>query len=67
MIIYMNKHWQIIIYKTLNGEYPVQEFIDSLELKTQAKVQQTINLLREYGIQLSLPHIKNLQVLSFGN
>lgn len=52
--------WQIRLYKSPNGEVPVQLFIDSLEIKAQAKVRNTIKLLQEFGIRLGLPHAKKL-------
>lgn len=56
----MKKQWKVILYKTSSGDYPVQEFIDGLEIKAQSKVQGTIKLLQEYGIRLGLPHVKKL-------
>ncbi len=48
------------MYKTSGGAYPVQEFIDSLEIKVQSKVKDSIKLLQEFGIRLGLPHVKKL-------
>lgn len=56
----MEEQWKVISYRTLSGDYPVQQFIDSLEIKAQSKVQDTIKLLREFGIRLGLPHVKKL-------
>ncbi len=38
----------------------VVEFIDSLPIKAQAKIERSIQLLREFGNMLSLPHSKQL-------
>lgn len=56
----MEDKWQVILYRSPRGTYPVQQFIDSLEIKAQSKVQDTIKLLREFGIQLGFPHVKKL-------
>lgn len=56
----MDEKWKILLYRTLQGESPVQEFIDSLELRAQAKVYDAINLLRSFGIKLGPPHVKKL-------
>ena len=56
----MEERWKILLYRTLQGESPVKEFIDNLELKTQSKVRNTINLLRDFGTRSGSPHIKKL-------
>lgn len=53
--------WKIILYRNPSGDHPVQEFIDSLEIKAQSKVQDSIKLLREFGIRLGSPHIKKFK------
>jgi phage-related protein len=56
----MDKKWKVVMYKSSSGDYPVRQFIDSLEIKTQAKVHNTVKLLQEFGILLGLPHVKKL-------
>ncbi|MBI2465369.1 type II toxin-antitoxin system RelE/ParE family toxin [Candidatus Shapirobacteria bacterium] len=56
----MDEKWKILLYRTPQGDPPVKEFIDSLELKAQAKVRNTINLLKDFGTNTSSPHIKKL-------
>lgn len=56
----MGDQWKILLYKTPQGESPVKEFIENLELKAQAKVYNTINLLRDFGINVGSSHIKKL-------
>lgn len=56
----MEEPWKVILYRNPSGAYPVQEFIDSLEIKAQSKVKDTIKLLAEFGIRLGLPHVKKL-------
>lgn len=52
--------WKILLYETLLGDSPVKGFIDSLQEKTQGKVHNAIELLKECNIELSAPHVKKL-------
>lgn len=52
--------WKIDYYETPSGRIPVQEFIDKLAEKPQAKVHNTLELLVEFGPQLKLPHAKKV-------
>lgn len=56
----MEEQWKILLYRTPQGDSPIKDFIESLELKAQAKVRNTINLLRDFGTRLGSPHIKKL-------
>ena len=56
----MEEKWEVLLYRSPNGNFPVQDFIDSLEIRAQSKVQDAIKLLREFGIRLGLPHVKKL-------
>lgn len=56
----MDKNWKIEYYKTTSGKSPVKEFIDKLEAKARTKVSDTFDLLKEFGINLSLPHTKKV-------
>lgn len=56
----MDEQWKVILYRSRSGDYPVLQFIDSLEIKAQSKIQDTIKLLREFGIRLGLPHVKKI-------
>ena len=53
--------WNIEFYESPNGKYPVAEFIDSLEIKPQARIAQTLDLLEEFGIELGMPYTKYLE------
>jgi phage-related protein len=53
--------WNIIFYTTPNGYSPVTDFIDNLDEKAQAKVVNTVRLLREYGVRLGGSHTKKLK------
>ena len=56
----MEEQWKVILYRNPSGDYPVQEFINSLEIKAQSKVKDSIKLLQVFGICLGLPHVKKL-------
>lgn len=56
----MNDGWKIIYYQTINGGYPVKEFIGSLNSKAKSKIINALDLLEEFGISLGLPHSKRI-------
>lgn len=56
----MEEQWKILLYKTPQGEMPVNEFIRSLELKVQSKVYNVLELLKTFGISVGSSHIKKL-------
>lgn len=47
-------------YRLENGRAPVEEFIDSLDRKMQAKAIATIDILSEFGNQLREPYSKSV-------
>lgn len=54
------KEFEVILYRKNDGESPVEEFIDRLEPKMQAKVLRTMELLRKNGLDLREPYTKAL-------
>lgn len=54
-------NWDTVSYIKDNGEDPVREFLDSLNLKEKAKVLRSIQLLEEYGMELKGPHKSYLE------
>ncbi len=52
--------WEIVFYESRSGNKPVKEFLDSLEGIVRNKVYSSLELLKEYGINLSLPHVKKI-------
>lgn len=48
-------------YRKENGECPVELFIDSLDMKLQAKALRVINMLKAYGNTLREPYSKPLK------
>lgn len=53
-------NWNIILFETIRGEKPVEEFVKSLPESTIAKVAHKIDLLEKHGAYLSMPHTKKL-------
>ena len=52
--------YQVIFYGDERGNKPVQEFIDSLSLKTQSKILKFVRLLKEQGPFLRRPFADKL-------
>ena len=47
-------------YETSAGRRPAESFLDSLDIKLQAKIARVVALLAEYGPELRAPHSKPL-------
>lgn len=56
----MDEKWTIEYYKVSDEKIPVKEFINSLNVKTQNKIFELIGLLKEFGINLGMPHSKKV-------
>ena len=57
----MTMVWSIEFYESGKRKYPVEEFINSLEVKSQARIARTFDLLEEFGIDLGMPYTKYLE------
>jgi phage-related protein len=53
-------NWTIEYYVTVEGRCPVKEFIDSLSEEGQAKYIFITKLLKEYGIQVKEPYVRQI-------
>ena len=53
--------WQIEYYESAAGRSPVEEFIDSLDAKSQARIARTLDFLEEFGIDLGMPYARHLE------
>ena len=53
--------WNVEYYQSGNGKYLVEEFIDSLKAKSQARIAWTLDLLEEVGIKLGMPYARYLE------
>lgn len=56
----VGRPWRAVLYETSTGRQPVEQFIESLEPATYAKVLRTIELIEVYGPQLGMPHSRRL-------
>lgn len=52
--------WEVIFYETARGEKVVKEFIKTLEVSTISKISSEIDLLKDHGPFLGMPHSRKL-------
>ena len=52
--------WKIEYYKTPSGKEVIQEFIDGLEPKIKGRINNTFELLAQFGPLLRMPHAKKI-------
>lgn len=55
------QEFEIIFYKTENGENPVSDFLDSLDAKMRAKMLMSIRIVKENGHLARMPYSEELQ------
>lgn len=53
-------NWKIQLYEK-NKKVPILDFIQSLPSKHQAKIRREIDLLEEFGVNLTYPHTKKIE------
>ena len=53
--------WSIEYYQFRSGRCPVEEFIDSLDAKSRARIARTLDLLEEFGTSLGMPYARHLE------
>ena len=51
----------IEFYETSSGRRPVEEFLDSLDIKTRVKALDSLTLLEEFGNKLREPYSKFME------
>ena len=51
-MLYYYMNWKIKLYKKLNGEIPVLEYILDLPPKQRAKIESEIDILEKHGINM---------------
>ena len=54
------QEYEVLFYEKGDGSEPAKDFILSLDIKMQAKVMRTIQLLQNNGPQLREPYSKPL-------
>ncbi|PKM56424.1 MAG: type II toxin-antitoxin system RelE/ParE family toxin [Firmicutes bacterium HGW-Firmicutes-3] len=52
--------YNIIYYEDDNGKIPILDFLRALPRKNRAKAIWEIDLLKEFGTNLSMPHVKKM-------
>jgi phage-related protein len=52
--------YQVVFFEKENGEVPVEDFIDSLDVKMAAKVYRLLVMISENGPELREPYSKHL-------
>lgn len=58
----VDKHeWSIVFYTTERGNSPVEEFLNSLDQKTQARFDWSIKYLKDQNIDAKEPHVKQIE------
>lgn len=53
--------WSIVFYTTEQGDSPIEEFLQSLDLKTQARFDWSIKVLREQNTRAREPLVKHIE------
>lgn len=52
--------FEVVFYDLPNGKEPAKEFLEELDVKMQAKMIRTIELLQKNGTTLRLPYSEHL-------
>ena len=53
--------YEVEFYETANGECPADDFINEQNIKMQAKILRTLEMLKEQGNQLRMPYSEHLR------
>ena len=53
--------YSVKMFEKLDGSMPVQEFIQALQIKQQAKIAREIDLLEKFGSELYFPHVDTIK------
>ena len=61
MIYNLDMKWSLELFEKENHECPVLDFIQSLPPKHRAKIEREIDLLEEFGINLTYPHTRKIE------
>lgn len=56
----MNK-FEVIFYEKENGDKPIEDFLDNLDIKMRAKLLGLLEILEEKGNRLREPYTKHLE------
>lgn len=53
--------WQLEFYRAASGLAPVEDYLDALTSQEAAKAARGLELLRTFGTQLGMPHVRPLR------
>ncbi|WP_123054662.1 type II toxin-antitoxin system RelE/ParE family toxin [Clostridium sp. JN-1] len=53
--------WDVDFYRTKDDIVPVEEFLNSLNIKMRAKALHELNILQQFGISLREPYSKSIK------
>lgn len=53
--------YQVIFYTTKRGDSPIDDFLDSLDRKSKAKIEAYIAILRDRGPDLTRPYADHVK------
>ncbi|MPZ15863.1 MAG: type II toxin-antitoxin system RelE/ParE family toxin [Chloroflexi bacterium] len=52
---------ELEFYRTASGRAPVEDYLDELTAPEAAKAARGLELLRTFGTQLGMPHVRSLR------
>ena len=53
--------WSVVSYRDSRGRVPIEDYLDTLQIRDRARVLREIELLEEYGLSLRMPHARHLR------
>lgn len=53
--------WAVVSYRDARGRIPVDDYLDTLQVKDRARVLSAIVLIEDYGPMLRMPHARHLR------
>lgn len=53
--------WSLEFYRTANGRAPVEDYLDELTPMEAARAARGLELLRTFGTDLGMPHVRALR------
>ena len=53
--------WEVEYYETENGKKPAYDFVNDLPLKMRAKAFKEMEILEEFGTNITMPYSKPMQ------
>lgn len=55
------ENFDIVFFELDNGDCPIREYLDSVDVKMRAKIAWTIGLLEKNGNMLGMPYFEPLE------